>query len=312
MTAAHTLSVTFRASAPVVPTKFDVQVSWNAGGSVKHKGAAVTSPFKTEVTSGDSVEFDITANPGFVIGTLTDNGTDVRDAAGKVSYRYDNVTAAHALSVSFKASASNPPASSDPKPNEPQKPDPKKPAPSPAPNQPLPPESSDVPLPDIPISPERWVAEVVPEPGKPGTLHFTLTTSFESQQSIASLESKMRDIVEGTLRTELSLEGQKASLTFAVDNAVLGGSLRRYGLKLTGNVLEGNLSNTAITALQYRLEGDSKIHSVSLPEAGIPISKMQRNQSPQQNKSSSSGGCETGLGSLALVALSAFAIRRRR
>ena len=92
---------------------------------------------------------------------------------------------------------------------------------------------------------------------------------------------------------------------------MLGGSLRRYGLKLTGNVLEGNLSNTAITALQYRLEGDSKIHSVSLPEAGIPISKMQRNQSPQQNKSSS-GGCETGLGSLALLALSAFAIRRRR
>ena len=314
VTAAHTLSVTFKASASVVPTKFDVQVSWNAGGSVKHKGAAVTSPFKTEVTSGDSVAFDITANPGFVIGTLADNGTDVRDAAGKSGYRYalDNVTAAHALSVSFKASASNPPASSDPKPNEPQKPDPKKPAPSPAPNQPLPPESSDVPLPDIPISPERWVAEVVPESGKPGTLRFTLTTSFESQQSIASLESKMRDIVEGTLRTELSLGGQKASLTFAVDNAVLGGSLRRYGLKLTGNVLEGNLSNTAITALQYRLEGDSKIHSVSLPEAGIPISKMQRNQSPQQNKSSSSGGCETGLGSLALVALSAFAIRRRR
>ena len=297
-----------------VPTKFAIELSWNAGGSVKHKGAAVTSPFKTEVASGDSVAFDITANPGFVIGTLADNGTDVRDAAGKSGYRYalDNVTAAHALSVSFKASASNPPASSDPKPNEPQKPDPKKPAPSPAPNQPLPPESSDVPLPDIPISPERWVAEVVPESGKPGTLRFTLTTSFESQQSIASLESKMRDIVEGTLRTELSLEGQKASLTFAVDNAVLGGSLRRYGLKLTGNVLEGNLSNTAITALQYRLEGDSKIHSVSLPEAGIPISKMQRNQSPQQNKSSSSGGCETGLGSLALVALSAFAIRRRR
>ncbi|WP_299075635.1 right-handed parallel beta-helix repeat-containing protein [uncultured Fretibacterium sp.] len=297
-----------------VPTKFAIELSWNAGGSVKHKGAAVTSPFKTEVTSGDSVEFDITANPSFVIGTLADNGIDVRDAAGKSGYRYalDNVTAAHALSVSFKASAPNPPASSDPKPNEPQKPDPKKPAPSPAPNQPLPPESSDVPLPDIPISPERWVAEVVPESGKPGTLRFTLTTSFESQQSIASLESKMRDIVEGTLRTELSLGGQKASLTFAVDNAVLGGSLRRYGLKLTGNVLEGNLSNTAITALQYRLEGDSKIHSVSLPEAGIPISKMQRNQSPQQNKSSSSGGCETGLGSLALVALSAFAIRRRR
>ena len=314
VTAAHTLSVTFRASAPVVPTKFDVQVSWNAGGSVKHKGAAVTSPFKTEVTSGDSLAFDVTANSGFVIGTLADNGTAVADAAGKSDYRYalDNVTAAHTLSVSFKASASNPPASSDPKPNEPQKPDPKKPAPSPAPNQPLPPESSDVPLPDIPISPERWVAEVVPESGKPGTLRFTLTTSFESQQSIASLESKMRDIVEGTLRTELSLGGQKASLTFAVDNAVLGGSLRRYGLKLTGNVLEGNLSNTAITALQYRLEGDSKIHSVSLPEAGIPISKMQRNQSPQQNKSSSSGGCETGLGSLALVALSAFAIRRRR
>ena len=297
-----------------VPTKFAVQVSWNAGGSVKHKGAAVTSPFKTEVTSGDSVEFDITANPGFVIGTLADNGIDVRDAAGKSGYRYalDNVTAAHALSVSFKASASNPPASSDPKPNEPQKPDPKKPAPSPAPNQPLPPESSDVPLPDIPISPERWVAEVVPESGKPGTLRFTLTTSIEAQQPITFFSSRMRDIVEGTLRTELSLGGQKASLTFAVDNAVLGGSLRRYGLKLTGNVLEGNLSNTAITALQYRLEGDSKIHSVSLPEAGIPISKMQRNQSPQQNKSSSSGGCETGLGSLALVALSAFAIRRRR
>jgi len=312
VTAAHTLSVTFRASAPVAPTKFAVQVSWNAGGSVKHKGAAVTSPFKTEVTSGDSVEFDITANPSFVIGTLADNGIDVRDAAGKSGYRYalDNVTAAHALSVSFKASASNPPASSDPKPNEPQKPDPKKPAPSPAPNQPLPPESSDVPLPDIPISPERWVAEVVPESGKPGTLRFTLTTSFESQQSIASLESKMRDIVEGTLRTELSLGGQKASLTFAVDNAVLGGSLRRYGLKLTGNVLEGNLSSTAITALQYRLEGDSKIHSVSLPEAGIPISKMQRNQSPQQNKSSS-GGCEMGLGfSSILLALSAFVVRR--
>ena len=313
VTAAHTLSVTFRASAPVAPTKFAVQVSWNAGGSVKHKGAAVTSPFKTEVASGDGLTFDITANPGFVIGTLTDNGSDVKDAAGKSGYRYalDNVTAAHALSVSFKASASNPPASSDPKPNEPQKPDPKKPAPSPAPNQPLPPESSDVPLPDIPISPERWVAEVVPESGKPGTLRFTLTTSIEAQQPITFFSSRMRDIVEGTLRTELSLGGQKASLTFAVDNAVLGGSLRRYGLKLTGNVLEGNLSSTAITALQYRLEGDSKIHSVSLPEAGIPISKMQRNQIPQQNKSSG-GGCEAGLGFSALIALSAFVIRRGR
>ena len=313
VTAAHTLSVTFRASAPVAPTKFAVQVSWNAGGSVKHKGAAVTSPFKTEVASGDGLTFDITANPGFVIGTLTDNGSDVNDAAGKSGYRYalDNVTAAHTLLVSFKTSASNPPESSDPKPNEPQKPDPKKPAPSPAPNQPLPPESSDVPLPDIPISPERWVAEVVPESGKPGTLRFTLTTSIEAQQPITFFSSRMRDIVEGTLRTELSLGGQKASLTFAVDNAVLGGSLRRYGLKLTGNVLEGNLSSTAITALQYRLEGDSKIHSVSLPEAGIPISKMQRNQIPQQNKSSG-GGCEAGLGFSALIALSAFVIRRGR
>ena len=306
-----------------VPTKFAVQVSWNAGGSVKHKGAAVTSPFKTEVASGDGLTFDITANPGFVIGTLTDNGSDVNDAAGKSGYRYalDNVTAAHTLLVSFKTSASNPPESSDPKPNEPQKPDPEKPAPSPspspAPNQPLPPESSDVPpsatLPDIPISPERWVAEVVPESGKPGTLRFTLTTSIEAQQPIAFFSSRMRDIVEGTLRTELSLGGQKAGLALAVaeSDAALGGSPRRYGLKLTGNVLEGNLSNTAITALQYRLEGDSKIHSVSLPEAGIPISKMQRNQSPQQNKSSS-GGCEAGLGFSALIVLSAFVIRRGR
>ena len=306
-----------------VPTKFAVQVSWNAGGSVKHKGAAVTSPFKTEVASGDSLAFDVTANPGFVIGTLTDNGSDVNDAAGKSGYRYalDNVTAAHTLLVSFKTSASNPPESSDPKPNEPQKPDPEKPAPSPspspAPNQPLPPESSDVPpsatLPDIPISPERWVAEVVPESGKPGTLRFTLTTSIEAQQPITFFSSRMRDIVEGTLRTELSLGGQKASLALAVaeSDAALDGSPRRYGLKLTGNVLEGNLSNTAITALQYSLEGDSKIHSVSLPEAGIPISKMQRNQSPQQNKSSS-GGCEAGLGFSALIALSAFVIRRGR
>lgn len=306
-----------------VPTKFAVQVSWNAGGSVKHKGAAVTSPFKTEVASGDGLTFDITANPGFVIGTLTDNGSDVNDAAGKSGYRYalDNVTAAHTLLVSFKTSASNPPESSDPKPNEPQKPDPEKPAPSPspspAPNQPLPPESSDVPpsatLPDIPISPERWVAEVVPESGKPGTLRFTLTTSIEAQQPITFFSSRMRDIVEGTLRTELSLGGQKAGLALAVaeSDAALGESPRRYGLKLTGNVLEGNLSNTAITALQYSLEGDSKIHSVSLPEAGIPISKMQRNQSPQQNKSSS-GGCEAGLGFSALIALSAFVIRRGR
>ena len=306
-----------------VPTKFAVQVSWNAGGSVKHKGAAVTSPFKTEVASGDGLTFDITANPGFVIGTLTDNGSDVNDAAGKSGYRYalDNVTAAHTLLVSFKTSASNPPESSDPKPNEPQKPDPEKPAPSPspspAPNQPLPPESSDVPpsatLPDIPISPERWVAEVVPESGKPGTLRFTLTTSIEAQQPITFFSSRMRDIVEGTLRTELSLGGQKAGLALAVaeSDAALGGSPRRYGLKLTGNVLEGNLSNTAITALQYRLEGDSKIHSVSLPEAGIPISKMQRNQSPQQNKSSG-GGCEAGLGFSALIVLSAFVIRRGR
>ena len=323
VTAAHTLLVTFRASAPAVPEKFAVQVSWNAGGSVRHKGAAVISPFKTEVASGDSLAFDVTANPGFVIGTLTDNGSDVNDAAGKSGYRYalDNVTAAHTLLVSFKTSASNPPESSDPKPNEPQKPDPEKPAPSPspspAPNQPLPPESSDVPpsatLPDIPISPERWVAEVVPESGKPGTLRFTLTTSIEAQQPITFFSSRMRDIVEGTLRTELSLGGQKAGLALAVaeSDAALGGSPRRYGLKLTGNVLEGNLSNTAITALQYRLEGDSKIHSVSLPEAGIPISKMQRNQSPQQNKSSS-GGCEAGLGFSALIALSAFVIRRGR
>ena len=323
VTAAHTLLVTFRASAPAVPEKFAVQVSWNAGGSVRHKGAAVISPFKTEVASGDSLAFDVTANPGFVIGTLTDNGSDVNDAAGKSGYRYalDNVTAAHTLLVSFKTSASNPPESSDPKPNEPQKPDPEKPAPSPspspAPNQPLPPESSDVPpsatLPDIPISPERWVAEVVPESGKPGTLRFTLTTSIEAQQPITFFSSRMRDIVEGTLRTELSLGGQKAGLALAVaeSDAALGGSPRRYGLKLTGNVLEGNLSNTAITALQYRLEGDSKIHSVSLPEAGIPISKMQRNQSPQQNKSSS-GGCEAGLGFSALIAPSAFVIRRGR
>ncbi len=323
VTAAHTLLVTFRASAPAVPEKFAVQVSWNAGGSVRHKGAAVISPFKTEVASGDGLTFDITANPGFVIGTLTDNGSDVNDAAGKSGYRYalDNVTAAHTLLVSFKTSASNPPESSDPKPNEPQKPDPEKPAPSPspspAPNQPLPPESSDVPpsatLPDIPISPERWVAEVVPESGKPGTLRFTLTTSIEAQQPITFFSSRMRDIVEGTLRTELSLGGQKAGLALAVaeSDAALGGSPRRYGLKLTGNVLEGNLSNTAITALQYRLEGDSKIHSVSLPEAGIPISKMQRNQSPQQNKSSS-GGCEAGLGFSALIVLSAFVIRRGR
>lgn len=306
-----------------VPTKFAVRVSWNEGGSVKYKGAAVTSPFKTEVASGDSLAFDITANTSFVIGTLSDNGTDDKDAAGKSGYRYalDNVTAAHTLSVSFKALASNPPASSDPLPNEPQKPNPEKPAPSPSPapdpKNPLPPESSDVPpaamLPDIPISPERWNVEVVPEPGNSGMLRFTLTTSIETQQPIAFLDSKMRGIVEGTLRTELAPEGRKAghALTASGGYAALGGSPRRYDLKLTGNVSEGNLPNTAVTAIRYRLEGDSRIRSVPLPESGIPVSRMHRAQTPPQKKSGG-GGCETGLGSLALFAFMAFGIRRGR
>ena len=87
-------------------------------------------------------------------------------------------------------------------------------------------------LPDIPISPERWVAEVVPESGKPGTLRFTLTTSIEAQQPITFFSLRMRDIVEGTLRTELSLGGQKASLALAVagSDAARGGGTRRYGL----------------------------------------------------------------------------------
>ncbi len=61
---------------------------------MKHKERCGASPFIGGDVQGDSVAFDITANPGFV-STLTNNRTDVKDAAGKVSYRYalNNVTA---------------------------------------------------------------------------------------------------------------------------------------------------------------------------------------------------------------------------
>ncbi len=88
VTTAHTLIATFA----VINYSINASVS-GGNGSI--------SPMSTSVGYGSPVTFTITANTGYTLSALTDNGTDVTSSVSDSSYTIADVTASHTLIATF-------------------------------------------------------------------------------------------------------------------------------------------------------------------------------------------------------------------
>ncbi|MPM08136.1 hypothetical protein SDC9_54448 [bioreactor metagenome] len=78
------------------PTYYTVTATSGTGGSISPSGSA-------SVTSGSSQTYTITANSGYMISSVTIDGTSVGAIS---SYTFSNVTSAHSISVTFASAAS--------------------------------------------------------------------------------------------------------------------------------------------------------------------------------------------------------------
>ena len=87
--------------------------------------------------------------------------------------------------------------------------------------------------------------------------------------------------------------------------------LYEYELRIRGRVREEALNGAAeqcaaLTAMTYMLEGDAAPTRLSFSGDGVALSGMK-----QRSERTRSGGCDAGLGALALMALLPVVGRRR-
>ena len=90
-----------------------------------------------------------------------------------------------------------------------------------------------------------------------------------------------------------------------------------YTLKLTGKVKPDD-DSSAVTAIRYRVAGDDKIYSVTLPAGGIALKNMNNvtpaapTQTPSMPSGKSGGGCDAGFAGMALLGLGCALLLRRK
>jgi len=110
VTATHTVQVTFKALAVVpTPTPTPVAQTFNVTPSAGTNGR-VAPRFVQKVTANGSVTFTAVPSAGYQVdGWYLDGDAKAAQTGGK-SYTLDNVNAAHAVKVTFKALATAPPA----------------------------------------------------------------------------------------------------------------------------------------------------------------------------------------------------------
>ena len=220
-------------------------------------------------------------------------------------------------------SASQPQPGADPKPVPQPGPGPKpEPQPQPQPNPDPTPRPSPSPVPEKPITEApadapmdaryddsgAWTL-VVGEVGSDGTAEVTVGVRLKPvPRRLTLLDVETRNFVETS--TAVFLDGKPVALSVAMRGARTAG-LYEYELRIRGRVREEALNGAvgqraALTALTYMLEGDAAPTRLAFSGDGVALSGMN-----QRSEGTRSGGCDAGLGVLAL-ALGAFFVLRRK
>lgn len=221
-------------------------------------------------------------------------------------------------------SASQPQPGADPKPVPQPGPGPKpEPQPQPQPNPDPTPRPSPSPVPEKPITEApadapmdaryddsgAWTL-VVGEVGSDGTAEVAVSVRLKPvPRRLTRLDVETRNFVEAS--TAVFLDGKPVTFSAAVSGAGPAG-LYEYELRIRGRVREEALNGAAercaaLAAMTYMLEGDTAPTRLAFSGDGVALSGMK-----QRSEGTRSGGCDAGLGVLALMALLPVAGRRGR
>ena len=200
-----------------------------------------------------------------------------------------------------------------PQPRPGPKPEPQ-PQPQPQPNPDPAPKPDPKPIPEKPITEAPAEAPMdaryddsgawtlaVGEVGSDGTAEVAVGVRLKPvPRRLTLLDVETKNFVEAS--TAVFLDGKPVAFSAAVRGVGTAG-LYEYELRIRGRVreeaLDGALGRRAtLTAMTYMLEGDAAPTRLAFSGDGVSLSGMKRETGPR-----SSGGCDAGLGVLALMAL---------
>ncbi len=223
------------------------------------------------------------------------------------------------------SSAPQPQPGPDPKPVPQPGPGPKpepQPQPQPQPNPDPTPQPGPSPVPEKPITEApaeapmdaryddsgAWTL-VVGEVGSDGTAEVTVGVRLKPvPRRLTLIDVETKNFVEAS--TAVFLDGKPVTFSAAVSGAGPAG-LYEYELRIRGRVREEALNGAAercaaLAVMTYMLEGDTAPTRLAFSGDGVALSGMN-----QRSEGTRSGGCDAGLGVLAL-ALGAFFVLRRK
>ena len=222
------------------------------------------------------------------------------------------------------SSAPQPQPGPDPKPVPQPGPGPKpepQPQPQPQPNPDPTPQPGPSPVPEKPITEApaeapmdaryddsgAWTL-VVGEVGSDGTAEVTVGVRLKPvPRRLTLIDVETKNFVEAS--TAVFLDGKPVAFSAAVSGAGPAG-LYEYELRIRGRVREEALNGAAercaaLAAMTYMLEGDTAPTRLAFSGDGVALSGMK-----QRSEGTRSGGCDAGLGALALILAAVYLLRR--
>ncbi len=183
------------------------------------------------------------------------------------------------------------------------------PGPSPIPEKPITEAPAEAPMDARYDDSGAWTL-VVGEVGSDGTAEVTVGVRLKPvPRRLTLLDVETKNFVEAS--TAVFLDGEPVAFSAAV-NGVGPAGLYEYELRIRGRVREEALNGAAeqcaaLTAMTYMLEGDAAPTRLAFSGDGVALSGMKR-----RSEGTRSGGCDAGLGVLALMALLPVAGQRGR
>lgn len=184
-----------------------------------------------------------------------------------------------------------------------------KPGPSPIPEKPITEAPAEAPMDARYDDSGAWTL-VVREVGSDGTAEVTVGVRLKPvPRRLTLIDVETKNFVEAS--TAVFLDGKPVAFSAAVSGAGTAG-LYEYELRIRGRVREEALNGAAercaaLAAMTYMLEGDAAPTRLAFSGDGVALSGMKR-----RSEGTRSGGCNAGLGVLALMALLPVAGRRGR
>jgi len=174
------------------------------------------------------------------------------------------------------------------------------PGPSPVPEKPITEAPAEAPMDARYDDSGAWTL-VVGEVGSDGTAEVTVGVRLKPvPRRLTLIDVETKNFVEAS--TAVFLDGKPVSFSAAVSGAGPAG-LYEYELRIRGRVRGEALNGAAercaaLAAMTYMLEGDTAPTRLVFSGDGVALSGMK-----QRSEGTRNGGCDAGLGALALMAL---------